>query len=295
MTNHDPLDATANFSEVGGGDATQAYRDELFGKFVVHNGFVDQETLVRVTRQRSTDTTKSLAEMLVESGAITNHQRDAIDVIVEWHISKQTHEPTKSLPKNATAAPTISLAQGVLDSTVAYVPKSPATALGSQRFGDYELLEPIAKGGMGIVYKARQVKLNRLVALKMILSGEFSDEDQVRRFYAEAEAAAKLDHPGIVPVYEVGQTNGQHFYSMAFVQGRSLNDLVKADGPLPPRLAAQLLKVAAEAVQYAHDKGIIHRDIKPHNILLDEKQQPRVTDFGLAKRVEAQSELTATG
>ncbi|HEV3022652.1 MAG TPA: serine/threonine-protein kinase, partial [Pirellulales bacterium] len=147
------------------------------------------------------------------------------------------------------------------------------------RFGDYELLGEIARGGMGVVYKARQTKLNRLVALKMIKSGEFADSDQVKRFHAEAEAAAKLDHPGIVPVYEVGEINGQHFYSMAFVEGTSLNDRVKLDGPIAPRVAAQMMKSVAHAVHYAHSRGILHRDIKPQNILLDKDELTRVTDF----------------
>jgi formylglycine-generating enzyme required for sulfatase activity/tRNA A-37 threonylcarbamoyl transferase component Bud32 len=165
----------------------------------------------------------------------------------------------------------------------------------NRTFGDYELLETIASGGMGVVYKARQTKLNRIVALKMIKAGELADAEDVKRFYSEAEAAAKLDHPGIVPVYEVGQENGQHFYSMAFVAGKSLNDQVKQDGPVAPRTAAELMKTVAEAVEYAHKKGIVHRDIKPQNVLLDENEQPRVTDFGLAKQVQGASELTVTG
>lgn len=294
MSDHDPVNATASLPGDGAVDTARAYREELFGHFVVHNGFVDQETVARVTRHRNANTTKSLAEILVESGAIRDQTRAAVEMLVDAHITEHGHDPPKSLSL-LRDAPTVSVVQGSQESTLAYNPVATSSVPSSCHFGDYELLEPIAKGGMGIVYKARQVKLNRLVALKMILTGGFSDEEQVKRFYAEAEAAAKLDHPGIVPVYEVGQASGQHFYSMAFVQGKSLNDLVKTDGPLQPRLAAQLLKVAAEAVQYAHERGIVHRDIKPHNILLDEKQQPRVTDFGLAKRVEAQSELTATG
>jgi formylglycine-generating enzyme required for sulfatase activity/tRNA A-37 threonylcarbamoyl transferase component Bud32 len=162
-------------------------------------------------------------------------------------------------------------------------------------FGDYELLEEIARGGMGVVFKARQKRLNRLVALKMIAAGELADAEQVKRFYAEAEAAAKLDHSGIVPIYEVGEASGQHFYSMAFMAGKSLNEIVKQDGPLPPRQAAELMKSAAIAVEYAHEHGIIHRDIKPQNILLDERGQPRVTDFGLAKHVQRSQDLTIEG
>ena len=161
-------------------------------------------------------------------------------------------------------------------------------------FGEYELLEEIARGGMGVVFKARQVKLNRIVALKMILSGELAGEEEVQRFKTEAEAAANLDHPGIVPIYEIGEHNGQHYFSMGFVDGVSLADRVK-DGPLPPREAAELVKKVAEAVAYAHDKGVIHRDLKPANVLLDRNGEPRVTDFGLAKQVESDSDPTRTG
>ncbi len=133
--------------------------------------------------------------------------------------------------------------------------------------GDYELLLEIARGGMGVVYLARQRRLNRLVAVKMILSGRLASEEEVKRFYLEAEAAAKLEHPNIVPIYEVGEHHHQHFYSMAFVDGPSLSKLLQS-GPLLPYEAADLLAKTADAVQYAHEQGIIHRDLKPANILL---------------------------
>jgi eukaryotic-like serine/threonine-protein kinase len=163
-----------------------------------------------------------------------------------------------------------------------------------RQFGDYILIEEIARGGMGVVYKAQQSKLNRTVALKMILSGQLASKADVARFYVEAEAAAHLEHSGIVPVFEVGECEGQQFFSMGFVEGDSLASVVRG-GPLPPNEAAGLVEKVAQAIAFAHSKGVIHRDLKPANVLLDGDGFPKVTDFGLAKKTQTDSQLTGTG
>ncbi len=167
------------------------------------------------------------------------------------------------------------------------------TAFVNQRIGPYVIEQQIARGGMGIVFRARDLQLGRSVALKMMLAGPFAYEDERRRFRVEAEAAAQLDHPGIVPVYDVGEHAGQLYFTMGLVDGESLSHRIRQE-PMAARTAAELARQIAAAVQYAHGQGVIHRDVKPANVLLDASDRARITDFGLARRTDSVSDLTGT-
>jgi tRNA A-37 threonylcarbamoyl transferase component Bud32 len=200
--------------------------------------------------------------------------------------------------KSAEPASTITvwpLTQGESAEPASTLTVNPAAGLRVRYFGDYELQEEIARGGMGVVWKARQSSLNRTVALKMILAGKLASETEVQRFRREAEAAANLQHPNIVAIHEVGEHDGQHYYTMDYVAGRDLGAMVRESGPLPPARAAECVKTLAEAVHFAHQRGTLHRDLKPQNVLIDAAGVPRITDFGLAKFVERDESLTQTG
>lgn len=220
---------------------------------------------------------------LIDPGQYWKRFPEQLDLLQEIFPEFNTHETVVSKEEQATAL--------YQDSGSGPQPEDPSQATS---FGDYILLKEISRGGMGIVYKAQHRQLKRVVALKLILSGALADEEQIKRFYAEAEAAAKLDHPGIVPLYNFGKVEGKYFIEMAFVEGESLAERVRT-APAESKAAAQLLLQVSRGIQHAHEKGIIHRDLKPANILIDQAGQPRVTDFGLAKHIENDSSLTATG
>ncbi len=184
-------------------------------------------------------------------------------------------------------------ASGLLEGAGNFQTESAASA-GGRVFGDYALLEEIARGGMGIVYRAVQTRLNRSVAVKLIRSGELASGDELQRFHAEARAAASLQHPNIVAIHEVGEHDGQHFFSMDLVEGVNLSEFIRKK-PMAVHQAVEILGSIAGAIQYAHEQGTLHRDIKPSNILIDDAGRPHVTDFGLAKQATSDSDLTRTG
>ncbi|MGC1321962.1 MAG: protein kinase [Candidatus Udaeobacter sp.] len=162
-----------------------------------------------------------------------------------------------------------------------------------EELGDYQLMEEIGRGGQGLVYRARQKSLNRIVALKVISLGRWATKAHIKRFHLEAEAAASLDHPCIVPIHEIGESDGSCYFSMQLVEGRRLDEVIKSE-PTPNRRAAELILKLARTVHYAHKRGILHRDIKPGNILIDADGEPHLTDFGLARLIERESTITGT-
>src|SRR5216117_1095553 len=206
-------------------------------------------------------------------------------------------------PQNSEGLCTRCLLESGLDEPVVALPGQPVLSseienrkseIENQKvryFGDYELFQEIARGGMGVVYRARHLNLERIVAVKMILAERFASKQIVQRFQGEVTAAAHLRHPNIVAIHDVGIHDGQHYFSMDYVEGQNLSQLVGIR-PLPPAKAARYVRLIAEAIHYAHGQGILHRDLKPSNILVDASDQPRITDFGLAKRFGSDSQLS---
>lgn len=255
--------------------------------------FSDEDVL-----KKHPDLLPELAQQLRSLKPIKDHQDDVNATGVQGRsqsISSETgEEPPTPTADDGTVAHDVVRALHETIPVEYLAPKSRVADPPRRLLGDYEILEVLGQGGMGVVYKARHRKLGRLAAVKLIRAARFVDSESVQRFQQEAQAAAQLDHPAIVPVYEVNTDGQQHFMALAFVDGDDLWKRIK-ESPLPPREAADVLRKVAEGMQYAHERGIVHRDLKPQNILLSGDLQPRITDFGLAKRMEGDSGLTATG
>jgi serine/threonine-protein kinase len=224
-----------------------------------------------LTRQQRTGTTPDL-------DPIARQHPDLADEIRELWAAAQMADALARPPRTTTTLPQAN---------------GPTTVEPPRSFGDFELVRELGRGGMGVVYEARQRSLNRTVALKMVLRGELASAADRQRFRAEAEAAARLVHPNIVQVYEVGDVAGQPYFAMQYVPGATLARRL-ADGPLPPNEAAAMVAAVARGVDIAHQNGVLHRDLKPANILLA-GASPKVTDFGLAKLIDAGGSLTQTG
>jgi serine/threonine-protein kinase len=247
----------------------------------------------------NTDRDERLIGLLANLTDESRAGRDAdLDTLAERH--PDLADELRELWAAVTIAEELGRTTDPLDplTTLAYPTNAPhahhATAPEGERFGDCILMEEIGRGGMGVVYRAHQLDLGRTVALKRLLLGESASATDLARFRAEAESSARLDHPGIVPVYSVDSFQGEPYFLMRYIQGTTLAARL-AGGPLPPLEAARLLLPVALAIHHAHEHGVLHRDLKPSNILIDAEGHPYVSDFGLAKDVSAEVSLTATG
>ncbi len=223
-----------------------------------------------VQRERFLQSHKSLSPELGEFLSDLEYLQHLIDQSPQFHDSSE-----ETLPRTAVRSSFIRLDTPHGDSDQQY------------QFGDYDLLQELGRGGMGIVFRARQRSLNRIVCIKMMLMSERAELEEFQRFRAEAMAIARLRHPNIVAIYEVGQHNGTPYYTMEFVEGVPLSKFV-SETTLPLSRIAQLLRQIAEAIHAAHENGIVHRDLKPSNVLVDQREQVHITDFGVAKQLESE-------
>jgi hypothetical protein len=231
-----------------------------------------------------------LERMVADHPALAGQLRELFAAMLVTDAVAEHSAVLETGHRQRSADTTVSREAGTLPSAF---PATAAVTLPLE-FGDYELVEEIGRGGMGVVYRAIQKSLGRTVAIKMLLRRDLASPADLARFRSEAEAAAQLDHPGIVSIFEVGEWDGHPFYSMQFVEGTTLAKRL-LEGPLPDREAAALAAKVADAVQAAHARGVLHRDLKPSNILIDASGAPHVSDFGLAKRLQADDSVTHTG
>lgn len=248
-----------------------------------------QSCVERATRLESSDSLVAALRSGVQWTAAAKSSAE-----VEAAIDRLRHQAPVARTSESIMERFVNGSQGGPDHDQLSVKPGDVESAGGRLIGNYEILEEIARGGMGVVYKARHQQLNRFAAVKLIKAGECADDVHIRRFRVEAQAAAQLDHPHIVQVYEIGLHGRQQFLATALVDGQSLWEHVKS-APLESKAAARIVQQTAEAVEFAHRKGIIHRDLKPQNVLIGSDGNARVTDFGLAKLKEQESSLTNAG
>jgi tetratricopeptide (TPR) repeat protein/tRNA A-37 threonylcarbamoyl transferase component Bud32 len=236
-------------------------------------------------------------ELLAPSAPDEPHRENG-QAVARTEVQPALSDQTIDLRSRVEPVATLDLQSGTQSATqkiIAVSPvKRPEAAAGMPKVPGYEILGVLGRGGMGVVYKARQLKLNRLVALKMVLGGAHAGPEQLARFFTEAEAVARLQHPNIVQIYEVGELDGLPFFSLEYVSGGTLADKIGGK-PQPPREAAETVELLAYAMAAAHERSIIHRDLKPANVLVSADGLPKITDFGLAKRIEDDSSQTRSG
>jgi serine/threonine protein kinase len=305
-------------------------RNLLFGVLALQNNFIGRDDLVSAFTTWYADKSCPLAQVLVDCGALDAPRRVLLEALMSEFLKQHGSDPAPSLAAlssigsvrdelsrvgAADVQATLAEAASDLHDNLGLV-RDELSRVGAadvqatlaeaasdlhdnqsdikSRFDDYELMELLGSGGMGVVYKARQVSLDRRVALKVIRSHRLASPDEHRRFFMEARVVATLNHPNIVPIYEIGMHDGMPYFSMMLLEGGRLSDRTH-QGPLNPREVAGLMATVARAVHAAHQCGILHRDLKPSNILFNDHGIPYVTDFGLAKRVDSDDSQTATG
>ncbi len=269
-----------------------------FYKLALDRKWVTSEQVNRAIQLRKKDESATLVDVMVREGLLTREQADELASAPAPDPSQPPPQPPSTPQPVEMSRATIPVhAAGPAISSPTIGGSTPLTGggLGSEArtFGKYEILGEIARGGMGIVYKVRPIGFDRVLAMKVILSGVSADDEERKRFVREAEVISRLRHPNVITVHDVGSVGEQYYYTMDFIEGKTLDVLVKEG--LPTRRALEIIRDVSDAMAHAHAKGVIHRDLKPRNIIVDERGVPMVMDFGLAKSFDRGTKLTRSG